>query len=56
MPVDMRLMLEKMDWHCENAEKYARGLSYDEFVQNELYLTFAIFSAFAVGRTGDGVG
>ncbi len=50
MPVDVRLMLEKMVRHCENAEKYARGLSYDEFVQNELYLTFAIFSLSQLGE------
>lgn len=50
MPVDVRLIFGKMLRHCENAEKYTIGISYDAFVQNELFLTFTIFSLSQLGE------
>ena len=50
MPVDIRVTLEKMLKHCKNASKYAEGISYEEFIQNELFLTFTVFSLSQLGE------
>lgn len=50
MPVDVRVTLEKMLKHCKNASKYAEGISYEEFIQNELFLTFTVFSLSQLGE------
>ena len=50
MPVDARITIEKMLKHCQNAVKYAQCVSFDEFVQNELYLTFTVFSLSQLGE------
>ncbi len=50
MAANVRLLFEKMLLHCENAEKYAQNISYTDFVQNELYLTFAVFSLSQLGE------
>lgn len=50
MPVDVRITLEKMLKHCQNATKYAKDVTYEEFIQNELYLTFTVFSLSQLGE------
>ncbi|MDO4548636.1 MAG: DUF86 domain-containing protein [Clostridia bacterium] len=50
MAVDVKISLLKMLRYCENAQKYAREISYDDFVRNELYLTFAVFSLSQLGE------
>ena len=50
MAVDVSVTLEKMLKHCQNATKYAQGITFDEFVHNELYLTFTVFSLSQLGE------
>ena len=58
MPGSEKVILEKMLKYCEDAAKYARGLSREEFMGNELYLTFSVFALSQLGelanRLGDG--
>lgn len=50
MAVDVRAALMKMRKHCRNAKKYAQGITFDEFIHNELYLTFTVFSLSQLGE------
>jgi len=50
MPNKDTLLLQKMQKHCSDAIKYSAGLSYDDFVQNELYLTYSVFSLSQLGE------
>lgn len=50
MPVNERIVLEKMIRYCDDAMKYARGIGYDAFVENELYLTFSVFALSQLGE------
>lgn len=50
MPRAKRVVLEKMVRYCDDAVKYARGLSYEAFAENELYLTFSVFSLSQLGE------
>jgi len=36
--------------YCDNPVKYCAGCGYDDFVLNELYLTFSVFSLSQLGE------
>ncbi len=50
MAIDQRLTMLKMIHQCDNAMKYAQNISYDGFVQNELYVTFTVFALTQLGE------
>lgn len=56
MPGNERVILEKMRKYCGDAMKYAKGLSYEEFAANELYLTFSVFALSQLGELANRAG
>jgi len=44
------VILQKMVAYCDDAVKYSKGLSYEAFIENELYLTFSVFSLSQLGE------
>lgn len=56
MPANERIILEKMLGYCADAGKYARGISYEAFTGNELYLTFSVFVLSQLGELANRLG
>lgn len=50
MPTNERLILERMLKYCKDATKYVRGTCYEDFIENELYLTFSVFALSQLGE------
>ena len=50
MPNKNAIILQKMLRYCDDAVKYSVGCGYDEFIQNELFLTFSVFSLSQLGE------
>ena len=44
------IIIQKMRKYCDDAVKYSVGLAYEEFTQNELYLTFSVFALSQLGE------
>ena len=51
-----KIVIEKMLKYCGDAVKYARGISREEFMANELYLTFSVFSLSQLGELANRLG
>lgn len=50
MPINERVVLQKMLKYCDDAMKYAQGSTYEDFIGNELYLTFSVFALSQLGE------
>ena len=50
MPVNEHIVLQKILKYCNDAMKYAQGCTYDDFINNELYLTFSVFALSQLGE------
>ena len=51
-----KIVLQKMLKYCRDAGKYAQGISYEEFIANELYLTFSVFALSQLGELANRLG
>lgn len=44
------IIIEKILKYCKDSIKYLDKIEYDEFVNNELFLTFSVFSLSQIGE------
>ncbi|MBC7960604.1 MAG: DUF86 domain-containing protein [Vallitaleaceae bacterium] len=44
------IILEKLLKYCKDSIKYTETIEYNEFINNELFLTFSVFSLSQVGE------